>query len=225
MKRVLAIKNEQSSARGIVSALSNEECFDLMLHDESDGLRIVFEQDWDIIIIEWNSLNLSAPEISRQIRVVKSTPIIILAYHQSSDDCIAGLESGADDYIREPFVKEELAARIKVILRRSGAVATDNQVFFNFKDIFVDESRKIVTKAGENISLSNREYDLLIFLIKNKNRVLTREMLLNKVWGYEMAVNPNVVDLYIGYLRKKFKSENKNTYIQTVHGRGYSMIE
>lgn len=225
MKQVLVIKNERSLVKKIVSGLSQEGYFTLTLHNENKGLNIVYEQDWDIIILDGDSLSVPGPEICRQIRVVKTTPIIIVTGNVSSEDCIAGLQAGADDYIRKPFVKEELVARIKVILRRGDGFQPNETDFFRFKDLFVDPSRNIVTKDGENFLLTKREYDLLLFLIKNKNTILSREMLLNQVWGYDVAVNPNVVDLYIGYLRKKLKCEKKDRYIQTIHGRGYSMIE
>ncbi|UXJ69628.1 response regulator transcription factor [Lysinibacillus fusiformis] len=225
MKQVLVIKNERSLAKKIVSGLTKEGYFILTLHNENKGLNIVYEQDWDIIVLDWDSLSISGPEICKQIRAVKSTPIIIVTDNVSSKDCIAGLQAGADDYIRKPFVKEELVARIKVILRRRDAIQSIETNFFRFKDLFVDTSHSIVTKNGKNFLLTKREYDLLVFLIKNKNRILSREMLLNQVWGYDVAVNPNVVDLYIGYLRKKLKCEKKNRYIHTIHGRGYSMIE
>lgn len=225
MKQVLVIKNERSFAKKIVSGLKQEGYFILTLHNENQGLDIVYEHDWDIIVLDWDSLSMSGPDICKQIRTVKTTPIIIVTDNVSSNDCIAGLQAGADDYVRKPFAKEELVARIKAILRRgNGMQITDNH-FYRFKDLFVDPSRNIVTKDGENFLLTQREYDLLVVLIKNKNTILSREMLLNQVWGYEVAVNPNVVDLYIGYLRKKLKCEKENRYIQTIHGRGYSMIE
>lgn len=223
MKQVLVIKNERSLAKKIVSGLKQEGYFILTLHNENKGLDIVYEQDWDIIVLDWDSLSMSGPEICRQIRVVKTTPIIIVTDNISSKDCIAGLQAGADDYIRKPFEKEELVARIKVILRRGDVLQSSETDFFRFKDLLVDASRNIVTKGGENFLLTKREYDLLVFLIKNK--ILSREMLLNQVWGHDVAVNPNVVDLYIGYLRKKLTCEKKDRYIQTRHGRGYSMIE
>ncbi|MFJ7664434.1 response regulator transcription factor [Lysinibacillus sp. NPDC097162] len=225
MKQVLVLKNERSLAKKIVSGLKQEGYFILTLHNENKGLNIVYEQDWDIIVLDWDSLSISGPEICRQIRAVKTTPIIIVTDNVSDKDCIEGLQAGADDYIRKPFVKEELVARIKVILRRGDVIQPNETNFFRFKDIFVDASHNIVTKSGEILPLTQREYDLLIFLIKNKNKILSREMLLNQVWGYDAAVSPNVVDLYIGYLRKKLKCDKKDRYIQTLHGRGYSMIE
>jgi len=225
VKQVLVIKNERSLAKKIVSGLKQEGCFTLTLHNENQGLNIVYEQDWDFFVLDWDSLSVPGPEICRQIRAVKTTPIIILTDNVSSKDCVAGLQAGADDYIRKPFVKEELVERIKVILRRVDGIQPIQTNFFRFKELIVDASSKIVKKGDENLPLTKREYELLVFLIKNKNRILSREMLLNQVWGYDAAVNPNVVDLYIGYLRKKLKCENKDRYIQTIHGRGYSMIE
>ncbi|RAW09936.1 response regulator transcription factor [Paenibacillus taichungensis] len=225
MKQVLVIKNKRSLAKKIVSGLKQEGCFSLTLHNEIQGLDIVYEHEWDIILLDWDSLSISGPEICRQIRMVKTTPIIILTDNVSSKDCIAGLQAGADDYIRKPFAKEELVERIKVILRRGDGIQSSDTHFYQFKELFVDVSSSIVKKKDENLRLTKREYDLLVFLIKNKNRILSREMLLNQVWGYDAAVNPNVVDLYIGYLRKKLKCEKKDRYIQTIHGRGYSMIE
>lgn len=222
---MLVIKNERSLTKKIVSGLKQEGHFNLTLHNENKGLNIVYEQDWDIIVLDWDLLSISGIEICRQIRAVKTTPIIIVTNNISSQDCIAGLQAGADDYIRKPFVKEELVARIKVVLRRWEGGQSGEPDFFRFKELLVDTSRNIVTKDGENLPLTRREYDLLVFLIKNKNKILSREMLLNQVWGYDVAVNPNVVDLYIGYLRKKLKGEKKDQYIQTIHGRGYSMIE
>ena len=130
------------------------------------------------------------------------TPIIIVTDNISSKDCVAGLQAGADDYIRKPFAKEELVARVQAILRRSNCNQQNEITFYQFKDLFVDASSNIVKKGGKNLSLTKREYDLLVFLIKNKNTILSREMLLNQVWGHNVVVNPNVVDLYIGYVRK-----------------------
>ncbi|TKH58074.1 response regulator transcription factor, partial [Bacillus cereus] len=164
MKQVLVIKNERSSAKKIVSGLTQEGYFILKLHNENEGLNIIYEQDWDIIILDWDSLSISGPEICRQIRLVKTTPIIIVTDNISSKDCVAGLQAGADDYIRKPFAKEELVARVQAILRRSDCNQQKEINFFQFKDLFVDASSNIVKKGGENLSLTKREYDLLVFL-------------------------------------------------------------
>lgn len=133
MKQVLVIKNERSFAKKIVSGLTQEGYFILKLHNENQGLNIVYEQDWDIIILDWDSLSISGPEICRQIRLVKTTPIIIVTDNISSKDCIAGLQAGADDYIRKPFVKEELVARVQAILRRTDCIQQNEINFFSLK--------------------------------------------------------------------------------------------
>ena len=225
MKRVLVIKNEKSLSPKIVSGLKQEGCFTITLHNENKGLNIVFEQNWDFIILDWDSFSMPGPEICQKIKAIKTTPIIIVTNRLSSKDCIAGLSSGADDYIRKPFEQEELVARIKAILRRHKTNLATDLNSFEYKDILIDEFSKVVTKSGDILHLTEREYDLLVTLIKNKNMILSREMLLNQVWGHDVVVNPNVVDLYIGYLRKKLKCHKKNRYIQTVHGRGYSLID
>lgn len=224
MNHVLVIKNKRSKAKKIVKGLKAEEGFTITLHNEIEGLDIVWEKAWDIILLDWDSLSMPGPEIFRQIRRTKTTPIIIVTDRISSEDSIDGLKAGADDYIRKPFEKEELVERIKVILKRRNIVPEDTE-YFQFKDLLVDPLKNIISKNGENLLLTKREYDLLVFLIKNKNRVLSREALLNQVWGYDVAVNLNVVDLYISYLRKKLKCSKDHRYIHTVHGRGYSMIE
>lgn len=133
MKQVLVIKNERSFAKKIVSGLKQEGYFILKLHNENQGLNIVYEQDWDIIILDWDSLSISGPEICRQIRIVKTTPIIIVTDNISSKDCIAGLQAGADDYIRKPFAKEELVARVQAILRRTDYTQQNETNFFSLK--------------------------------------------------------------------------------------------
>ncbi len=168
MRQVLVIKNERSLSKKIVSGLTEEGHFILKLHNENEGLNIVYEQDWDIIILDWDSLSISGPEICRQIRLVRMTPIIIVTDNISSKDCVAGLQAGADDYIRKPFAKEELVARVQAILRRSDYTQQNEPNFVQFKDLLVDVSSNIVKKGGKNLSLTKREYDLLVFLIKNK---------------------------------------------------------
>ena len=137
MKQVLVIKNERSLAKKIVSGLTQEGYFILKLHNENQGLNIIYEQNWDIIILDWDSLSISGPEICKQIRLVKTTPIIIVTDNISSKDCIAGLQAGADDYIRKPFVKEELVARVQAILRRSECIKQKETNFFQFKDLLL----------------------------------------------------------------------------------------
>ena len=225
MKRVLVIKNKRSLAKKIVSGLTQAGDFTFILHNEHEGLHIAFEKGWDTIILDWDALTEPGPQICRKIREHSTTPIIIVTNHSSVQDCIDGLKSGADDFIRKPFAKEELVARIYTILRRMNdfrySVRTTS---LQYKDIFLDVNRQMVKKGEVVLSLTRREYDLLFVLMNNKNKVLSREILLNRVWG-DVVVSPNVVDLYIGYLRNKLHCKKNARYIKTIHGRGYSMQE
>ena len=162
MRQVLVIKNERSLAKKIVSGLKQEGHFILKLHNENEGLNIVYEQDWDIIILDWDSLSMSG-EICRQIRLVKMTPIIIVTDNISSKDCVAGLQAGADDYIRKPFAKEELVARVQAILRRSDYTQQNEPNFVQFKDLLVDVSSNIVKKAVKISRLRNASTTYLYF--------------------------------------------------------------
>ena len=119
---------------------------------KTEGLNIAYEQDWDIIILDWDSLSISGPEICRKIRLVKMTPIIIVTDNISSKDCVAGLQAGADDYIRKPFAKEELVARVQAILRRSNCNQQNEITFYQFKDLFVDASSNIVKKVVKSLA-------------------------------------------------------------------------
>jgi DNA-binding response OmpR family regulator len=135
-------------------------------------------------------------------------------------DRISGLDSGADDYISKPFQIEELLARMRAIFRRVESVDQNNHLLL-FKDLEMNLEARIVKRETEVIELTKKEFDLLKLLMKNVNRVLTREVLLEAVWGYEAVVETNIVDVYISYLRAKIDRSGQESYIQTVRGSGY----
>ena len=135
-------------------------------------------------------------------------------------DKVFGLQLGADDYLVKPFAIEELLARIQVIFRR---LQTDNHLIIKFKDIVIDRTSRAVKKGNESLSLTNKEYEILVFLIENKDTVISRDTLLENIWGYDYDPETNVVDVYIRYLRNKLNTEDKEEYIQTVRSVGYIM--
>ena len=135
-------------------------------------------------------------------------------------DKVNGLQIGADDYIPKPFAIEELLARIEVVFRRENNL---NNSIVRFKDITININSRTVKKNNNEINLTNKEYELLMVLIDNKNKVVTREELLEKIWGYNYEPETNVIDVYVRYLRTKLSNENKEEYIQTVRSVGYIM--
>ena len=159
-------------------------------------------------------------EICRRLKREKQSPVIMLSAKDSVMDKVNGLQIGADDYIAKPFAIEELLARIEVVFRRQDSL---NNSIVKFKDIVINKSSRSVKRNGNEISLTNKEYELLMILVDNKDKVVTREELLEKIWGYGYEPETNVTYVYVRYLRTKLNNENKEEYIQTVRSVGYIM--
>ena len=159
-------------------------------------------------------------EICRRLKREKNTPIIMLSAKDSVTDKVNGLQIGADDYIPKPFAIEELLARINAIFRRVDSL--DNYIV-KFKDLVINRNSRTVSKNDKEINLTTKEYELLMILIDNKDKVVTRDELLEKIWGYEYEPETNVTDVYVRYLRSKLNNENKEEYIQTIRSVGYIM--
>ena len=183
-------------------------------------LEEALKNEYDLIILDIMLPSMNGFEICRRIKKVKITPIIMLSARDSVMDKVNGLQIGADDYIPKPFAIEELLARIEVVFRRQD---NTNNSIVKFKDIVIDRRSRVVKKNNNEINLTNKEYELLMILIDNKDKVVTREELLDQIWGYGYEPETNVTDVYIRYLRSKLDNKNKEEYIQTVRSVGYIM--
>lgn len=169
---------------------------------------------------------LNGLEVVRRLRQVKKTPIIIMTARDSVMDRVTGLDQGADDYVVKPFEIEEILARIRALFRRLSIeeeARVQKQTILEYRDLVIEKENRTVRRNGELIDLTKREYELLLMLMENINVVLSREVLLNQVWGYKMEVETNVIDVYIRYLRNKIDIPGRESYIQTVRGTGYVM--
>lgn len=187
---------------------------------------MALNEDWDAILLDLMLPELNGLEVCRRIRQVKTTPIIMMTARDSVIDRVSGLDHGADDYIVKPFAIEELLARLRAVLRRVKLESAQNenqQTLVKFKDLTIEKENRIVRRGDEVIELTKREYELLLVLMENVNVVLARDVLLQKVWGYESQIETNVVDVYIRYLRNKIDRPGEDSYIQTVRGTGYVM--
>ncbi|WP_433742566.1 response regulator transcription factor [Falsibacillus pallidus] len=225
MKRVLIIEDEKNLARFIELELQYEGYETAVCNDGREGLEQALEQDWDVILLDLMLPSLNGMEVCRRVRHVKETPVIMITARDSVMDRVSGLDHGADDYIVKPFAIEELLARLRSVFRRmeTSVPAKQTMTVFTFRDITLEKESRIVKKGEEVIDLTKREYELLQTLMENENIVMTREALLNKIWGYETEVETNVVDVYIRYLRNKIDNPGEESYIQTVRGTGYVM--
>ncbi|MDP5276029.1 response regulator transcription factor [Chengkuizengella axinellae] len=223
MSRILIIEDEKSLARFIELELHHEGFETQIALDGREGLSLAINEEWDLILLDLMLPNLNGIEICRRIRTQKDTPIIMLTARDSVFDRISGLDSGADDYLAKPFEIGELLARIRSLFRRMNRLDSFNNNKLVFKDLIVDQEGCIVKQGEDTLQLTKREYELCIIFMKNINRVLTREMLLDIVWGFEFSVETNIVDVYVRYLRNKLDADSPSRYIKTVRGIGYVM--
>lgn len=226
-KKILIIEDEKQLARFVSLELEHEGYTVEVRHDGRSGLEAAVSQDWDMILLDLMLPELDGFEVARRLRNEKQTPITIMTARDSTMDKVAGLDIGADDYITKPFAIEELLARLRANFRRQDRELqkrkkTDGTTF---RDLVINKKNRQVQRGEEIIDLTKREYDLLTTLMKNVNDVVTREQLVQNVWGYEEGTETNVVDVYIRYLRNKLDQKGKDSYIQTVRGLGYMLRE
>ena len=227
VKKILIIEDEKQLARFVSLELEHEGYSVQVRHDGRSGLEAAVSQDWDIILLDLMLPELDGFEVARRLRNEKQTPITMMTARDSTMDKVAGLDIGADDYITKPFAIEELLARLRANFRRQDREIqkrkkTDGTTF---RDLTINKKNRQVERGGEVIDLTKREYDLLATLMKNVNDVVTREQLVQNVWGYDEGTETNVVDVYIRYLRNKLDQDGKDSYIQTVRGLGYMLRE
>jgi DNA-binding response OmpR family regulator len=222
MKKVLIIEDEPILARFLELELVHESYEVAIAYDGNSGLDFALQQEWDLILLDVMLPGINGVDVCRKIREVKKTLIIMITARNSVSDRVLGLDCGADDYIPKPFAIEELFARMRSLFRR---FEHSEQVLaeYNFKDLVLDLNTRMVMQAGESIILTKREFDLLAVFMQNVNRVLSRDMLLNKVWGYDTEVETNVTDVYVRYLRNKLNDPQDEKYIKTLRGIGYVM--
>lgn len=197
----------------------------------ADGLK-AFElfqsREWDLILLDIMLPGISGIELLRRIRSQDAyTPVILLTAKSSVEDKVSGLDLGANDYITKPFQIEELLARIRVALRMSPQKTKEEEALptLQLADLQVNEQTRQVTRGDVNIELTPREFDLLVYLLKNKSLVLNREQIIESVWGYDYYGETNVVDVYIRYIRKKVDLPGVEPLIHTVRGVGYVLRE
>lgn len=224
-KKILLIEDEKNMARFIELELRHEGFDVCTAHDGVTGLKRAMDEEFDVILLDLMLPQMDGIEVCRQIRAVKKTRIIMLTARDGISDRVQGLDSGADDYVPKPFAIEELLARIRVVLRRQEQELEEcpPAAHLMFEDLTVNLDTREVKKGDAAIHLTKREFALLVAFMQNVNRVLSREVLLDKVWGFEAAVDTNVVDVYVRYLRNKIDTEGTASYIQAQRGIGYVM--
>lgn len=227
MSKILIIEDEKNLARFVELELQHEKYETKVESNGRKGLDEALNEDYDAILLDLMLPDLNGLEIARRVRQEKTTPIIMMTARDSVIDRVSGLDHGADDYIVKPFAIEELLARLRAVLRRVQIEkkAVDDtmgvQKVVHFNDLTIETANRIVHRGDKTVDLTKREYNLLMTLIENKNNVVTREQLLNKIWGPDSKIETNVVEVYVRYLRNKIDVPGQPSYIKTVRGTGY----
>ncbi|QFF99681.1 DNA-binding response regulator [Psychrobacillus glaciei] len=234
MKKVLVVDDESS----IVTLLKynlEEAGFEVMTaSDGREGLNLAINNHPDVIVLDWMLPFMDGMEICKELRMKKiQTPIIMLTAKDEEFDKVLGLELGADDYMTKPFSPREVTARVKAMIRRSsmsseaqnsGSKSSEELYIYGALQVFPDRFEVLLN--NNPIEFTPKEFELLVYLIENKNRVLTRDQLLSAVWNYDFAGDTRIVDVHISHLRDKIEENSrKPIFIKTIRGLGYKFEE
>ena len=220
MERILIVEDEEKLARFLELELKHEGYAAEKAFDGRTGLEMAESGSFDLILLDVMLPKMSGLELLRRLRRSSETPVIMLTARDAVMDKVTGLDMGANDYITKPFEIEELLARIRAALRKHAPKSESGDILTSGK-LTLDPARYCVSWDGAKLTLTNREFELLRALMQNRGIVLSRERLLEQVWGYEYFGETNVVDVYIRYLRQKIDDVYGVKLIHTVRGVGY----
>lgn len=223
MATVLVVDDDRKLLDMLRRTLAYEGYHVVTAADGHEALTQVQAQRPDVIVLDWLMPELDGIEVAQRLREADDTPILMLTARDAVEDRVEGLDSGADDYLVKPFAPAELLARIRALLRRSEA--TDKDKPLTYADLYLDPVTREVRRGDRQFGLTPTEFDLLSFLLQHPRQVLTREQILQEVWGYDFGGKDNVLEVYIGYLRTKTEAEGEPRLIQTVRGVGYVLRE
>lgn len=216
---ILLVEDEAKLAQFIELELKYEGYNVTVVNDGLSGLSNARESDPDLILLDWMLPGMSGVDICKRLRQTRNNvPIILLTAKDDIGDRVAGLDAGADDYIVKPFNLEELLARVRANLRRN---QQDDPDLLEFLDLTLNSNTRQVFRGDLLIELTAKEFDLLEYLMSHPKQVLTRDQILERVWGYDFMGDSNIIEVYVRYLRLKLEAEKEKRIIQTVRGVGY----
>ena len=223
-EKILVVDDEEHIAELISYNLSNNGYKVITANNGIDAVKIAIEEKPSLILLDLMIPGKDGYDVCKDVRAnneIRNTPIIMLTAKSEELDKILGLELGADDYITKPFSVRELLARVKAVLRRFSIVEPESNVLV-FGDLTADFDKREILVKDKKLELTLKEFELLEILIRNKGKILTRDTLLDKIWGYEYIGETRTVDVHIRYLRKKIEADDKNPkLIETIRGVGY----
>ncbi|WP_203641429.1 response regulator transcription factor [Levilactobacillus andaensis] len=223
---ILLVEDEEGLASYVAKELTFED-FDVLTAADGEAAWETYQREKDnllLVLLDWMLPKMDGMEVLRRIRKHDEIPVIMMTARDYLGDKVTGLDNGADDYITKPFEIEELLARIRVIQRRTAHQSGLDQTY-HLADLTLITKTRQVDRGGEALQLTQREYDLLLFLMQHPGQVFTRDELLDNVWGVDFLGQQNVVDVYIGYLRNKIDTTDAPHLFHTIRGVGYTLKE
>ncbi len=218
--KLLIVEDEKRLCQTVAKHLKGEGYAVDFCHDGADALDYMAGTEYDAVILDIMLPGLDGISVLKTMRSQKvKTPVLLLTAKNTIEDKVKGLDSGADDYLTKPFSLEELSARIRVMIRRSGIERVDSQL--SAGPLTLDTDKKIAIRDGKEIPLTAKEYAILEYLMHNKGIVLSRDKMMNHIWNYDYEGSSNIIDVYIRTLRNKVDADFEVKLIQTVRGLGY----
>ena len=221
-ERILIIEDDEAIVKLLRKALVYEGYQVDSAMDGETGLVLARDHHPDLVILDWMLPGLDGLEVCQRLRTGGGIPILMVTAKDSLSDRIQGLDAGADDYVVKPFELDELLARVRALLRRTQPERTPT---LTFADLTLDTSTRLAIRRGRTISLTAKQYDLLELFLRHPRQVLTREMIYDRVWGYDFGGESNVLDVYIRYLRQRLELAGEPRLLHTVRGVGYVLRE
>jgi two-component system response regulator MprA len=221
-ERILIIEDDEAILKVLRRALVYEGYQVDTALDGENGLALARDYHPDLVIIDWMLPGMDGLEVCQRLRSTGKIPLMMLTAKDTVQDRVQGLDAGADDYVVKPFDLDELTARIRALMRRT---LPDRSIVLTFDDLTLDTSSRQAIRKGRVISLTAKEYDLMELFLRHPRQVLTREMIFDRVWGYDFGGESNVLDVYIRYLRQKLEERGETRLIHTARGVGYVLRE
>ncbi|MCJ7584431.1 MAG: response regulator transcription factor [Anaerolineales bacterium] len=221
-ERILIIEDDPAILKLLQRGLAYEGYLVDIATDGRSGLNLSRDHHPDLVILDWMLPGMDGLEVCRRLRIGGSLPILMLTAKDTIQDRVQGLDAGADDYLVKPFNLDELLARIRALLRRT---QTERIQIYKFADLTLDTGSRQVSRGERLVHLTAKEYELLELFLRHPRQVLRREVIFDRVWGYDFGGESNVLEVYIRYLRQKLEAGDEQRLIHTVRGVGYVLRE
>ncbi len=221
-EQILVVEDDQGIADTLRRGLIFEGYRVDVVYDGKEALAAARDQPPDLVVLDWMLPGLDGLEVCKRLRAASDVPILMLTAKDSIPDRVVGLDAGADDYLVKPFAFDELLARVRALLRRAGPPQAE---VLHFADLEMDTGTRQARRGGKGIELTAKEYMLLELFMRNPRNVLTRDVIYDRVWGYDFGGESNIIEVYVRYLRRKLEVDGLPRLIHTVRGVGYVLRE